>query len=237
MVSRETKAQAWFRLAQSFYQDDQLLQVPVQARWLFLSMVGLSHATQSHGKITPRQCQTLAAGMSKVSRSLVQLRDAELIMYDQGEDAYWICDGQRWDLHVTSAGQAEGIPVSKHAGQRQEKPVKTEPAVSRAPAHVKKERNVEREEGRTPSGSVRPSSAQAAPRVAGGATQPAPEPEVPAEGTMTGAEARAAIRATLNRAKQTVPGSTGRDTKFSKYDPNRPMTPISSAMASGLAME
>lgn len=244
MASRSfNQESSWFKLRHSFYQDDQLLQVPVQARWLFLSMVGLSHAVKSHGKITPRQCLTLAAGMSKVSRSLVQLRDAELITYDQGEDAYWICDGQRWDLVVpgdgplrdpagTGGGQAADIRPRKAAGQKTQRPVKTEPAGSRARAHVEKERQKEREEERTPSGSVRSSSAQAAPRVAGGATQPAPVAEVPQGGTMAGAEARNAIRETLNKAKQTVPGSTGRDTNFSKYNPDRPITPINSAVGS-----
>jgi len=76
-----------------------------------------------------------------------------------------------------------------------------------------------------------------APRSGGGAARPArktnpePAPEMPPEGvTLPGVEARALMRAELKRGRANNPAATGIDTKFSKYDPDRPIEPITSAM-------
>jgi hypothetical protein len=91
---------------------------------------------------------------------------------------------------------------------------------------------------RTPSGSVRSFSAQAAPRVAGGATQPAledledPDGPIVVDGRkLVGAELIAYTKAEAQKGRAKNRAATGIDTKFSKYDPDRPITPIQSAMS------
>jgi hypothetical protein len=108
-------------------------------------------------------------------------------------------------------------------------------AGAREGAREKTDRQTDREEERTPSGSVRSSSARAAPRVAGGATQPTQKDHetpdsAPANGTgtMSRAEAIAFARSEVARGRKNNPAATGIDTKFSKYDPNRPIEPIRS---------
>lgn len=78
-----------------------------------------------------------------------------------------------------------------------------------------------------------PKDVRDAPRSGGGAarparkTEPIQEVDVPAEGvTLTGAEARKLIRKQIANGQKKNPASTGRPTKFSKYDPDRPTEPI-----------
>lgn len=233
MTSRNAQGQSWFRLPINWDSDEDLIELPATALVLFVKVVEFCHTMQSDGSLTYSQLQSLSSSLSRGRQSVDRLLASGALVADSplshGRIPVRIRNAARWLPAVNP-------PKTISAGQSkndQRKEVKPEP---RGGARVKRERETEREEGRTPSGSVRPSSAQAAPRVAGGATQPAPtpeSPEVPTVGTMSGAEARAAIRAQLTKAKQTVPGSTGRDTKFSKYDPDRPITPINSAMAAG----
>lgn len=216
--------------------DGQILMLSPQAELLFLRMLSLTNSVQSYGRLSAAQVQLCARGMRSLSKACAELVQAELISHDVQLAEYHVNDRTKWFLDQPKDNVSGYKPEAKTAAQKVSAPPVRDNAVPRGGARVKREREIEREEGRTPPGSVRPSSAQAAPRVAGGATQPAPDPEVPevpATGTLSRAEALASIRQTLNQAKQTVPGSTGRDTKFSKYDPNRPMTPINSAMASG----
>jgi hypothetical protein len=228
---------SWFALPCQFSQDAELMLVSVPAQMLFLRILGLCSGLQTQGRINAAQVQTLCSGMSRPKQYLDELVSKALLTPDSTGavlvQEYVVSNAAHW---LRLDNRRPSLPP----GQNKNAAPKKADSGPRAPVHVgapvKKEREIEREEGRTPSGSVRPSSAQAAPRGSGGAAQPAPNPEVPevpAEGTMTGAEARASIRATLDRAKKTVPGSTGKDTKFSKYDPDRPITPIRSAMASG----
>jgi len=82
-----------------------------------------------------------------------------------------------------------------------------------------------------------PKAGRDAPRSGGGAARPARKTdpiesvEIPPEGvTMRAPDAQAAIRATLNNTKATSPLSTGTDTTFSKYPPDRPTEPIPSVL-------
>jgi hypothetical protein len=220
--------------------DSQIMQVSAQAELLFLRMISLCNSVQSYGRLSAAQVQSCARGMRNLRSACAELVLAELVSANADSTEYHINERTRWYLDEPNPNVSAHKPEAKPAGQKHIAPKTRDNVVPRGGARVKRDREIDREEEQTPSGSVRSSSAQAAPRVAGGATQPAPNPEVPevpAAGTISGAEARAAIRATLNKAKQTVPGSTGKDTKFSKYDPDRPITPITSAMASGLAAE
>lgn len=233
MPARSGIGQSWFRLPINWDMDEDLIGLPEGAKLVFLKIVEFCHTMQSDGTLTTAQLHSVSSRSARGKQSVDRLLAAGALVLDSaktgGRQTVSIRNAARW-----LPGNNQEKPIS--AGHKAKPPASPVNNVPRGGARVKRERETEREEERTPSGSVRSSSAQAAPRVAGGATQPAPDPEVPevpATGTLSRAEALASIRQTLNHAKQNVPGSTGRDTKFSKYDPNRPMTPINSAMASG----
>jgi hypothetical protein len=121
-------------------------------------------------------------------------------------------------------------------GQNVNRAPKDAPKSPRGGARVKKDREIDREEERTPSGSVRSSSAPAAPRVAGGATQPALEDQeqegVAPEEDLSKLSRSELIALTKRRAaegRKRNSAATGIDTKFSRYDPDRPIVPINSA--------
>lgn len=86
-----------------------------------------------------------------------------------------------------------------------------------------------------------PKGVRDAPRSGEGAARPARKSESksdpgevvvpPPEGvTLAGAEARNLIRKQIANGQRNNPASTGRPTKFSKYDPDRPTEPITSAL-------
>jgi hypothetical protein len=228
------------KLPVAWEHDSQIMTLSPQAELLFLRMISLCNSVQSYGRLSAAQVRLCARGLRNLRSACAELVSAELLSANTDLTEYHVNERTRWFLDEPMPNVSTYKPEAKTAGQKASAPKSTDNGLPRGGARVKREREIEREEGRTPSGSVRPSSAQAAPRGTGGATQPAPNPEVPEVpevGTMSGAEARAAIRETLNKAKQSVSGSTGKDTKFSKYDPDRPITPINSAMASGWTAE
>lgn len=236
MTTRIRQSTQFQKMPMAWEYDGQIMQLSAQAELLFLRMISLCNSVQSYGRLSAAQVQSCARGMRNLRSACAELVSEELVSVNATSTEYHITEPLRWFLAEPNPNVSPHKPGVKSPGQKASAPKTRENDVPRGGAREKREREIDREEGRTPSGSVRPSSAQAAPRGSGGAAQPAlnPEvPEVPAAGTMSGAEARNAIRAQLNKAKQTVPGSTGRDTKFSKYDPDRPTTPINSAMAAG----
>jgi hypothetical protein len=251
--ARSERESAWFALPIAFARDPKLLSVPPATRYLFLELVALALEMDSGGRIDGVQLMSCGRGMRGLRSHCGRLSVALLLRYDPLEDAYYILDDTKWlrrrqqsdtkatverhqgDTKATSRKSVSAAPTGGHSGWTEETP-------PRGGARVEKERKKEREE-RTPSGSVRSSSAQAAPRVAGGAAQPTPEPRQPLPGEdlgdpdgpiivdgrkLRGAELIAHVRAEVENGRKKNPAATGIDTSFSKYDPNRPIEPITS---------
>lgn len=252
MATRGEREQAWFRVPTNWCMDEHLVGVPEGAQHLFLKIIECCHQMGNGGVLTVAQVQAISGrvtrGRQHVDRLLSSgaLRvvsplsadphsvDSALSVRSQSVVSWWldrcqlvvIANAARWLLVVN---QPTSIPAGRNTN-RAPKETETEP---RGGARVKKEREKEREEERTPSGSVRSSSAQAAPRVAGGAAQPAPKDLEPpgsapgdGGGTMSRAEAIAFAKSEIARGRKKSPAPRETNFRFSKYDPDRPIEPI-----------
>jgi len=246
MPARMERGHTWFAMPLAFARDPKLLTVPPVTRYLFLELVALSLETSSCGRVDAVQLSSCGHGMRGLRQHCGLLMDALLLSYDQEEDAYYILDGAKWleqrpqdDPKATvrrpqddpKATSTKSVSAGQNVNRSQKEP-KSEPRVG-----ARVEQTDRPEEGRTPSGSVRPSSAQAAPRVAGGAAQPALENlEDPVDPIMVdgrrlrGSELIAYAKAEVEKGRAKNKSATGIDTKFSKYDPDRPIVPITSAL-------
>lgn len=239
MSPRNEPARAWHPVPLSAIQDDDLLRVPPAARWLFFGMVFVAAAQRSNGRVGARQATSCVPGVSRVGTLLRQLCDAELLTFEHAEDAYYINDVEKWGLPgpkpVATVSQPRQNSVStgrKAAGHSVASGNVDEPSRPQR----KKETEKERENVPIPSGiGSERSPSRAAPRSAESAAQHAPDRDVPAgdDGRrLSRQEIIAKARSEIQKGRAKNPGATGRDTSFSKYDPDRPMTPINSAIVS-----
>lgn len=232
MPARTEKGRGWFAMPLAFARDPKLLAVPPATRYLFLELVALSLETPPYGRVSAVQLSSCGHGMRNLRARCGELMGVSLLSYDQEEDSYWVQDGAKW-LEQRPQGDTNPTPTPKVSpGQRAKGTEKAPRGAARGAAREELQTNTQTEEERTPSGSVRSSSAQAAPRGTGGATQPAQDQEsagVDGAGTMSRDEAIAFARSEVAKGRAKNPAATGIDTKFSKYDPDRPIIPITSA--------
>lgn len=259
MATRTDRGQSWFRLPYNWDMDDGLIGVPEGTKLLFLKIIEFCHSTGSGGTLTAAQLQILASRHKRGKESIDRLQASGALRYGCSKESCGSteaelrqCQGraeaelrqswgsaeaelkQCWSIAKAALWLPQGNqPKSIPPVQNRNRPAKSAENVPRGGAREKREREIEREEERTPSGSVRSSSAQAAPRVAGGATQPALQDQesagVDGGGTLSRDEAVALARSEIARGRAKNPAATGIDTKFSKYDPDRPIIPITSA--------
>lgn len=245
----------WFRVPHTWEVDEALIGLTDTSKLLFLRILGFSDSIGSDGVLTGAQLLHLTAkgarGRQAVERLLCSgaLSVVGPLLPGCPSDAtpMSVRCGAVVDSLFAGCGSvvisslARWLPVVNQpatisAGQNKNRAPKKADVEPRAGARQEIEREREREEGRTPSGSVRPSSAPAAPRVAGGATQPALEDQemsgvAPEEnlGTLSRSESLALARANIVKGQKNNPASKGISTQFSRYDPNRPIVPINSA--------
>lgn len=254
---------AWIKLPAQWEMDETIVGLPDGAKILFLRIVQHCNLSGNKGVLTDSQLEGFAEDKRrgwealdrlKVSGALVPLPskvplipgkinnnyrqipdDLPLMTDDHGltpDDhaltTRWVlANSQKWLLPSNTNGS---IP----AGQSKSRTQNSLPANSPTRARAEGMKEGRREEDRTPSGSVRSSSAPAAPRSAGGAAQPAQDQKNPLSsngeksGTLSRAEAIALARDEIRKGRAKNSAATGIDTKFSKYDPNRPITPINS---------
>lgn len=240
---RGNSGQLWFRLPYNWDMDETLVGLPEGTKLLFIKIVEFCHAIGSDGSLTEAQLQFISRGYARGKQGVDRLKAAGALREDSVETGsrqsqYSVETPATQLVYIANAARwlpGNNTPKSITPAQNRNRAPKKEETAPRAPARVKRDREIDREEERTPSGSVRSSSAQAAPRVASGAAQPAPKDlEAPDSapgnggGTMSRAEAIAFARSEVARGRKKNPAATGIDTKFSKYDPNRPIEPITS---------
>jgi hypothetical protein len=249
MITKETNSmppgangiQSWFRLPYNWDMDETLIGVPEGTKLLFAKIIEFCHSMGSDGTLTIAQLKSLSERYTRGKQSVDRLlASGALLVNSPLSPGGWsvsspaqsvsIANAVRW-LPVNNASKS--IPPVQNHNRAPKEP----DSVPRGGARVKKEREIEREEERTPSGSVRSSSAPAAPRVAGGATQPSLEDQeksgvAPGKngGTLSRSAAIALAKENIAKGRKNNPAATGIDTKFSRYDPDRPITPITSAM-------
>lgn len=263
---------AWIKLPAQWEMDPAVVGLPDGAKILFLRIVQHCNLSGNKGVLTDSQLDAFAEDKRrgwealdrlKISGALVPLPakyplipgkinnnyplipDDHPLMTDDHQPTpddhalttRWVlANSQKWLLPGNSNG-------SISAGQNTNRAPKSLPAKSPARAGAEGMKEGRREEDRTPSGSVRSSSAPAAPRSARGAAQPAQDQKNSAvangekSGTLSRADAIALARSEISKGRAKNSAATGIDTKFSKYDPNRPITPIRSANLFGGADE
>jgi len=254
MPGNTNGGQSWFRLPHNWEMDETLIGLPDGAKLLFIKVIAFCDSMGSEGVLTGAQLQTLASRMTRGRQSVERLLSSGCLLVDPplsprsqsvvpplssgcysaapplpvGSQRVVVANAARWFLVVNP-------PKTISAGKNTNRAPKKAEDEPRGGAREKTDRQTDREEERTPSGSVRSSSAQAAPRVAGGAAQPAPKDlETPVSapanggGTMSRAEAIAFARSEIAKGRKKNPAATGIDTSFTKYDPNRPIEPITS---------
>ena len=235
-------------LPMNWRNDPEMAGLPPAAQLIFVSLVELCQVANNGGVMTWAQvdavCRGYARGRAALRRliaagALLERRwkdeDKQKIVQgkDAGETVLCIANAPRW-LFISNT------PASIPAAQRGSSGASGVQAQPRARAHVKKDREIDRESIRSPSGSDRMDSARAAPRGAEGAARPAPE-QLPAGGSLVGddlpkmtrAEAIAAARKAIRQGQQNSPHCTGRDISFSRYDPNREIVPLKSGFSLG----
>ena len=262
MPGNTNGGQSWFRLPHNWEMDETLIGLPDGAKLLFIKVIAFCDSMGSEGVLTGAQLQTLASRMTRGRQSVERLLSSGCLLVDPplsprsqsvvpplssgcysaapplpvGSQRVVVANAARWFLVVNP-------PKTISAGKNTNRAPKKAEDEPRGGAREKTDRQTDREEERTPSGSVRSSSAQAAPRVAGGAAQPAPQERrmLPGEDLgdpdgpivvngrkLRGAELIAHVRAEVENGRRKNPAATGIDTSFSKYDPNRPIEPITS---------
>jgi hypothetical protein len=255
MPPRTNGGQSWYRIPHNWELDDTLVGLPDTAQLLFLKIIGLCDATGSEGVVTGAQLLHLTAKGARGRRAVERLLCSGALSVVGPLSPGCPSDATPMSVRCSSvvtsvlAGCGSVVismparwlsvanqPAPISAGQNKNRAPKKPP---HAGGRLETDRQTDREEGRTPSGSVRPSSAPAAPRVAGGATQPALKDQeqegVAPEGNgdrvdRSGrAAAIAFARSEVERGRKNNPAATGIDTKFSRYDPDRPIVPINSA--------
>lgn len=145
---------------------------------VFIALVEYCQVTGNRGVMTWEELVSIARSFVRGRTVIDQLVVAEAVIVESvvgeesvssgsvvGEESVIVrlSNTQRWlftgnPRRAISAGEDKGVASNGDAESR---------------ARVKRDREIEREEERTPSGSVRSSSARAAPRGAGGAARPA----------------------------------------------------------------
>jgi len=237
----------FFMMPLNWNHDPDVVDLPPTTQVFWLGLIGLCQSSGNGGVMTWAQVHSFARSFqrghdavmrltSRGSLSVMHPTGGELAVDMQrtvpGDAVVVVRNASRWLLDKQPS-------TSLSAGKATSSGAKSEQTPDRAPAHVKKEREIEREEDRTPSGSVRSSSARAAPRSAGGAARPAPIAGSAAAGRvdpdddedltpMSRADAIAAAKTAIRNGQRNSPYSTGRDVKLSRYDPDRPIIPLRS---------
>lgn len=240
LTARNEMGVAWMKIPASFDQDAKLLKCSVAARYLFLAMIGLCNRTGSHGVVDVVQVSSCGVGMRDVTSRCGELVVHQLLRYVPEEGAYCVVDVQKW-LGSGVPAVSPPQPAKKVTAAQKPNPAPTrrlprEEDSPRAPAPVVLERERDREPIRSPSGSDRIGSAQAAPRDAEGATQPAPDVSGDLDGepdnfaTLSGP---ALVRAELAKGRKKNPHSTGIDTQLWKYPRDRITEPMPGLINNG----
>lgn len=197
----------WVRLQASAYMDPAILKITSGAELVFYRSLMFSALTGSSGLIPAVNVLMLVRGVSKHRRSIVrQLLDHGLwtacggtVDGSEQADAYLITNFLKYNPEAAweenTAGQRRNGGGSR-AGRGPSKARRSD--VDETPrARGNDTNDTDGGSNRTPSGSVRLEPAQAAPRSADGAAQPAPTDEV----GLAADEAQASIRETIAKTR------------------------------------
>lgn len=162
-----SSSQRFFMLPLGWHRDPIVGRLSALGVNVFLALVEYCQVTGNRGVMTWDEVASIARSFVRGRSVIGQLVSEGAVISESGEgeesDIVRLANPQRWlfigsPRKSMSAGQDAGVASSSVAESR---------------ARVKKERETDREDERTPSGSVRSSSARAAPRSAGGAARPA----------------------------------------------------------------
>lgn len=243
-----------------FVRDAKLSTVSFSAGFLFLALVDVAQESNSRGWLTLEQVAAAGHRLKNLKRYLKELCDAVLIRWEPSQSKYVIVDADKWRTSARNHGPEPALnqprtspePALNGPSMGPEwHPIRptTSPERSIRAAGQSHVDNGSRAQGcaRSPAGAFEvpstkwtdgtPNAGRDAPRSGGGAARPARKtdgiraPWDPPDGdTIAGAASIADIRKTLDKAKKSNPNSTGKDAPLSNYDPDRPTTPITSAM-------
>lgn len=162
-----TRNTHFFMMPLGWYRDPQINNLPAGALNVWVGLLEHCQVAGNGGVMTWGEIYTVSRSFARGTASVRALIDRGTLVVDGSFDGETtvvrVSNPARWLLvsnprMAISADGERGVASSGVAESR---------------ARVKIEREIEREEERTPSGSVRSSSARAAPRSAGGAARPA----------------------------------------------------------------
>lgn len=231
-----------------------LLKAPPAARLLFFSLWTIAQGQGGTTTLSFEQAQHAVPGLSKTKVWLDALVDVGLLRESSVAGVWAFCDPATWNLPSVSGRSVGVLPPdcersvddpqnNRFAGQR----VNNSDEKPRVRAREEREKEREREPNPFGVGSVLSRSRPARDERGLPSTpvrmRRALQPGDPGfadddEGdTMSADEAKEKIRQTILRGQENNSGSRGNSIRFSKYDPNRPITPIQSAVSKSGAAE
>lgn len=218
-MTRVSERQAgWFKLSNTYHLDPKILQVSAGAELLFVRALALCDATQSNGRVSAEQVRVIARGMRSLRACCAEL--VGVLLWSYVDDVQGHCGGyvvlayNKWvGTMPTRQEENPDQPEKSIEVRSMDRPR----AGARGNARVKTDRQTDKDSIRSPSGSDRMESARAAPRDAGGATQPAPNNDGDPDtlGGLTGPEA---ARAAIAKGRKNNPYATGRDVQFRRTE-------------------
>lgn len=157
----------FFMVPLGWYRDPEISELPAGSLNVWIGLLEHCQVAGNGGVMEMREVNAVARSFARGTASVRALIERGTLVVDGSFDAETtvvrISNPARW---LMMSNPRKAIKAADEGGVAPN-------GVEASRARVKRDREIEREEERTPSGSVRSSSARAAPRSAGGAARPA----------------------------------------------------------------